>query len=148
MSQEVAVLTRARDLVRAGWVQDTAKVTAMDGTVKRCAGQAIEDAWCEVLGIEPNLMGYARLADRELLQRANQALLVAISGESNIPNWNDQPGRQLPEVVAAFDRAIHLKIETTDIPVPEMKVEETVMTPEPEPERESAIKKVLAGLGV
>ena len=142
MSQEVAVLTRARDLVRAGWVQDTAKVTAMDGTVKRCAGQAIEDAWCEVLGIEPNLMGYARLADRELL--------VAISGESNIPNWNDQPGRQLPEVVAAFDRAIHLKVETTDIPVPEMKVEETVMTPEPEPEpeRESAIKKVLAGLGV
>ena len=124
MSQEVAVLTRARDLVRAGWVQDTAKVTAMDGTVKRCAGQAIEDAWCEVLGIEPN------------------------SGESNIPDWNDQPGRQLPEVVAAFDRAIHLKIETTDIPVPEMKVEETVMTPEPEPERESAIKKVLAGLGV
>jgi hypothetical protein len=132
---------RARELIiRDGWTQDQAR----DHHGRRCAGQAIEDAW---------------MVTEDALSRTEAIKAMhAVIGSECIPHWNDQEGRTYVEVVAAFDRAIErlrpkpepVLVGTRDFKVEPVVIEKVVIdmpTPTAGP-IEKAIRKALASVGV
>ena len=164
MDAVVAVLTRAREMVRAGWVQGTGYVEGPDGTM-RCAGQAIQDAFMEVSGARPGgcMCGDCPNPGGEVFNNVMRAYQDTIQNP-NIPHWNDTVGRTQTEVIHAFDMTIARlsgpKIEVPRfITIPE-KIEATwkpityvteptvapVLVEEEAPR--SGVKKVLDLLGV
>jgi len=114
----IEVLTRARELVRAGWEQG---VSARDenGNVcgpldaraaTFCALGAIDRAADEVLG-RPRTRGVGITADVvQLSVNAAAVLREEIEfqyGEVQVSSWNDFEARTVAEVAQAFADAIH-----------------------------------------
>ena len=125
MSQEaVAVLTRAREMVRSGWVQGTGYTEGPDGTM-RCAGQAIQDAFFEVSGARPGgcMCGGCPNQGGEVFNNVMRAFQDTIQRD-NIPHWNDACGRTKEDVIEAFDMTI------TRLTQPRIEPLKVVFTPE------------------
>jgi hypothetical protein len=167
-AEAVAVLVRAREMVVDGWCQGTGHIRDAEGvTVKRCAGQAIQDAFYEVnsgppirstcmCGCTPTGTGGA------LFNRVMEEFQRTIDC-GNIPSWNDTSVRTKDEVLRAFDVTIErmrTRLAAKAAMVPE-KIEATwepITIPAPEPkivpvlvesdEPVGIVKKVLASLGV
>lgn len=161
MSHEaLAVLTRARAYVEEGWVQGTGYLSDEGGNViKRCAGQAIQDAYYAVHGskVAGCLCGSCPTPDNGAFNTAMREFQVTIRYD-NIPHWNDTNGRTKTEVLAAFDATIER------LSGPKVEVPKFVVVPEPievtwkpvipvekitiEAPPVGVVKKVLASLGV
>ena len=153
----VQVLTKARDLVQQGWVQDRAYDT---NHTKRCAGQALQDAWQLVSGDRstapcPCFACHHSSRESQGFYLASQVFQEVIH-HASIPNWNDETGRTQGEVVEAFSQAIaRLSHEVVEVPkfspVPE-KIEATWKPIEKitidAPVEKTYIKKVKELLGV
>lgn len=133
MSDAVAVLTRARDMVAGGWVQNTGQKG-----LRRCSIQAITDAFQEVTGVNTQVLspGCPCVMCQAMACTKGQAIWVqvvdafqAVTGCSSIPDWNDKKGRTQEQVVAAFDKAIRLLTPkpVTVIEEPVVVVEEKVL---------------------
>ena len=109
MSVELQTLTRAREMVERGWVKGAAYA---NGHQRRCAGQAIQDAWQEVTGINLHGSGYACMCGTcpkpAEFASYNSTIFAftAVIGDNNIPAWNDAAPRKREHVIAAFDKAI------------------------------------------
>ena len=96
----VAVLTKAKELVQRGWIQNRAQ----DGHGRVCAAQALGMATEELNGHEvtpQDIEVPCRLVLRAAEEQTNM-------GWPNIPCWNDWEGRTKAEVVDTFDHAIKL----------------------------------------
>jgi hypothetical protein len=159
-AQVVAVLTRAREYVDQGWVQGRSR--SLDGK-RRCAGQAITDAWVGLVLDK----SHPTEEEKVVFDEASRLLLEAVpTYAANIPYWNDNVVKHKSDVLAVFDEAIVLaKRESVEVetpvedPVPfatfmvidlTTAVEEALdVTPSPEEEApKSFVQKVLAGIGV
>ena len=122
MNQVLQVMVRAREMVADRWIQGNAH----DGNGGRCAGQAITDAYIEVLGRQPNAPWCLCCAHQDNdFYKMIRAFTTTI-GETNIPAWNDSSLRTKAEVVRAFDLTIErlqmreaesVKVLTTPQPV-------------------------------
>jgi hypothetical protein len=125
MNDVVTVLTGARDMVREGWIQGMGRFVDGDGTVRRCAGQALMDAFINSLPGSNSLRELAcgcgqmhRSVPEEqtaVYNTANAAVIAVVRRRTerlgawradSIPSWNDTPGRTQAEVIALFDEAI------------------------------------------
>jgi hypothetical protein len=132
----VAVLTTARDMITQGWCQHTGTTMGPNG-VRRCAGQALQDAWGQTYGYAHGSPWYLDSPPEEIeVYQIAHALLVAAIYDRvgpgrlavNIAVWNDTHGRTQAEVIALFDDAI-AAAEAGRAPTPMDVVEMSVVVP-------------------
>ena len=164
-TEAIAVLVRAREFVREGWVQGTGYVTDNDGNTRRCAGQAIQDAFYAVHGqaVHGCMCGGCPSPEGgETFNNVMREFQWTIQYDS-IPHWNDVCGRTQAEVVEAFDKTIK-RMSAPKVVVPKVTVvpERIEATWKPvtitmpkvipvevvEDEPVGIVKKVLASIGV
>jgi len=112
-AQVVAVLTGAREYVNQGWVQGRSR--SLDGK-RRCAGQAITDAWTGLV-LENS---HPTEEEMEAFNEASRLLLEAVPSyvPPNIPYWNDNMVTHKSQVLAVFDRAIVLAKQPVEVKTP------------------------------
>jgi len=108
--RNIAILTRARDMVKNGWLQNKGYDQL---TGKMCAGHAVCQATkLELEGVLPQ--GWIASCDVQAEAEAASMLLLLAAEEltlhhwESIPQWNDAPWRTLDEVVDTFDRALKM----------------------------------------
>ena len=94
----VAMLKRARALVKRGWCQD---VLARDKRGIRCNEKDVfATSWC-VVGAT-----YRACSNRFGPSDDAWSALTAAARTHDLAGWNDRTGRKQADVVALFDRAI------------------------------------------
>lgn len=128
-TQVVAVLDRARDYVEQGWAQGNGRVVR-DGVIHRCVGQAITDAWVDLVqqgNPKPSI------EDQAVFQQASHLFTEVTGGPPSIPYWNDKIAQSQGQVLVTFDRAIAAAKESAPEvtePVAKIKVLYTYCVPE------------------
>lgn len=91
----LTVLTGARDLIAAGWVQGTSE-REVNGQQCYCSVGAISQAY-HMLPTRRQ-RGYSEA----------MSILRSVIDDDSVVNWNDHPERTQAMVVAGFDRAIKI----------------------------------------
>jgi hypothetical protein len=70
----------------------------------------IEEGWCQ--GAMRTREGVCAVGAISYNPKAVEVLYRAFGGRSSIPRWNDTPGRSREDVLALYDRAIALSLNS------------------------------------
>jgi len=103
LMQTRAILTKARELVTAGWTQSVNAVDENDEEVTTSDSTACKFCVYGAIFAASQRLGYAPYSQRAV-DAFSQAMFGNVSGL--IAGWNDAPERTQADVVAAFDKAI------------------------------------------
>ena len=93
--EAISHLENASNLVRAGWGQGLSIEEMDDGSVSYCMIGAL----CATMNLAQRMVASSSLELRALYE---------VTNADNLVRWNDEEGRTLDDVVAAFARAIEL----------------------------------------